>query len=236
MARQVDENMRLAKLNEILDCAQKMIYTTGYADMSIQDIINELGISKGAFYHYFTSKSALLEALLGRTSEQGLQIILPIANDDGLPPTKKLENIIQAGMQWKATQKPYMMAILKAWYSDDNALVRQKMLTEYTSVFGRLLNKVFVQGINEGIFHTAYPEMAGQIVIALMTQMSDSLGYILLKANTDPPIDSKDALAQMERVIRAHTDAVERILGATPGSIHMIDHTSMVEWLPEIEN
>jgi AcrR family transcriptional regulator len=233
MARKIDESARLSKRNEILDCAQRLIYTTGYEQMSIQDIISQMGTSKGAFYHYFDSKPALLEALLERTSEKGFQIIQPIANDNGLPPIKKLENIIQAGMQWKSTQKPFMMAILKAWYSDENALVRQKTLTEYTLVFGGLLNKVFAQGINEGYFHSAYPEMAGQIVFALMTQMSDSLGYILLKANTDPPIDPEVALTQMENVIRAYTDAVERVLGASPGSIQMVDHTSLVEWLPD---
>ena len=42
--------------NDILDAARRLIYTKGYEQMTIQDILDELGISKGAFYHYFDSK------------------------------------------------------------------------------------------------------------------------------------------------------------------------------------
>ncbi len=53
-----------ARRNEILDVAQRLIYTKGYEQMTIQDILSDLQISKGAFYHYFDSKQALLEAII----------------------------------------------------------------------------------------------------------------------------------------------------------------------------
>jgi len=33
-------------------------------------------------------------------------------------------------------------------------------------------------------------------------------------------------------VIRAYTDSIERILGAKPGTLHLIDPEAMREWLP----
>lgn len=232
MARVIDEATRSAKKNEILDCAQQMIYTKGYEKMSIQDIISDLGISKGAFFHYFPSKAALLESLLTRTNQQGMQVVTPIAKDPSIPPDKKLEMIIQAGMQWKAGQKPFMMAILKAWYSDENALVRQKMMAESSFTFGDLLMQVFKDGIQKGVFHTNHPEMAGKIIFSLMIQMSDSLGHILLRVNSDPPGDRKTAIHEIEQVVYSYTDAVERILGTEPGSVRMIDMEAMKDWLP----
>jgi len=232
MARTVDEATRIKKYNEILDCAQRLIYTKGYGDMSVQDIVNELQISKGAFFHYFASKSALLEALLERTTRQGMEVIAPIADDPSLTPVQKLETIIQAGMQWKSGQKDYMMAILRAWYSDENALVRQKTLRSSVHNIGELLNRVFQEGIDQGVFHTNFPGMAGKIVYALLTQMSDSLGYILLRVNSDPPGNNILAFSEMEQVIRAYTDSIERILGAKPGTLHLIDPEAMREWLP----
>ena len=232
MARTIDEVTRVTKQNEILDCAQRLIYTKGYADMSIQDIISELGISKGAFFHYFASKTALLEALLERTSRQGMEVVAPIADDPSLSPVQKLEAIIRSGMQWKSGQKTYLMAILQAWYSDENALVRQRTLGSSVSNFGVLLNRVFQEGIEQGVFQTSFPAMAGKIVYALLTQMSDSLGYILLRVNSDPPGDSEMAINEMDHVIRAYTDSIERILGAKPGTIHLIDLEAMKDWLP----
>jgi AcrR family transcriptional regulator len=61
MARIIKEHERSVKRNEIIDAAQRFIYTKGYEQMTIQDILDELQISKGAFYHYFDSKGALLE-------------------------------------------------------------------------------------------------------------------------------------------------------------------------------
>ena len=64
MARIVKEEEYVEKRNEILAVAQRLVYTKGYEQMTIQDMLDELQISKGAFYHYFGSKQALLEALI----------------------------------------------------------------------------------------------------------------------------------------------------------------------------
>lgn len=43
--------------------------------MAIADLVNEPGISSGAFYHYFDSKPALLEALVERIGNQIEQLV-----------------------------------------------------------------------------------------------------------------------------------------------------------------
>ncbi len=55
MARIVKEYS--VRRNEILDAARQLVYTKGYEQMTIQDILDYLQISKGAFYHYFDSKN-----------------------------------------------------------------------------------------------------------------------------------------------------------------------------------
>jgi AcrR family transcriptional regulator len=52
---------------EVLDAATKVFYTKGYADASVQDIADELGILKGSLYHYIDSKEDLLFRLLDET-------------------------------------------------------------------------------------------------------------------------------------------------------------------------
>ena len=90
MARTVKEESYAVKRNEIIDAAQRLVYTKGYDLMSIQDILNELKISKGAFYHYFDSKGNLLEALIDRMREEALPVVLPIVNDPDLSALEKL--------------------------------------------------------------------------------------------------------------------------------------------------
>ena len=46
----------------ILDAAQKLFSEKGFEHTSMQDIVNELGnLSKGAIYHHFPGKEAILE-------------------------------------------------------------------------------------------------------------------------------------------------------------------------------
>jgi AcrR family transcriptional regulator len=49
MARTVKEEEYAVKRKEIVDVAQRLVYTKGFDQMSIQDILDELHISKGAF-------------------------------------------------------------------------------------------------------------------------------------------------------------------------------------------
>src|SRR6266481_3196300 len=84
MARIVKEEAYAVKRNEILDVAQRLVYTKGYEQMTIQDILDELQISKGAFYHYFDSKQALLEAVIERIGEEAEPLVLSIVDDPEL--------------------------------------------------------------------------------------------------------------------------------------------------------
>ena len=49
MARTVNEGEYNAKRGEILDVALRLVYSKGYQEMSIQDILDGLGISRGPF-------------------------------------------------------------------------------------------------------------------------------------------------------------------------------------------
>ena len=62
MARTVDTEAHAVRREAFVDVAQRLMQTKGYEQMSIQDVLDELDASRGAFYHYFDSKTALLEA------------------------------------------------------------------------------------------------------------------------------------------------------------------------------
>jgi AcrR family transcriptional regulator len=127
MARVVNEKEHALKRNQILDATQRLIYTKGYEQMSIQDILDELKISKGAFYHYFDSKPALLEAVLERMQHESKQALLPIVQDPHLDALEKLQRFFDTSVRWKTARKAFLIELLRVWYTDHNAIVRQKL-------------------------------------------------------------------------------------------------------------
>lgn len=50
-------------VQKILDVSLKLFGEKGYEKTTIQDIVDALGMSKGAIYHHFKSKDDIIEAL-----------------------------------------------------------------------------------------------------------------------------------------------------------------------------
>src|SRR5512137_2533599 len=101
MARIVKEEEYALKRKEILDAAQRLIYAQGFEQMSVQDILDELNISKGAFYHYFNSKVSLLDGLMDRMMDEAELVLRPIVEAKDLPAIDKLRRYFDAGSRWK---------------------------------------------------------------------------------------------------------------------------------------
>jgi len=225
MARIVKEHT--VRRNEILDVAQRLVYIKGYEQMTIQDILDDLQISKGAFYHYFSSKQELLEALIERMLDQGIQLILPIVQNHHLSAIEKLQSYFATIARWRTAQKVFFLALLRIWYTDDNAIVRQKMRS--TIVIKRitsLLTGIIRQGVQEGILTTSHPDEVGEVVVSLGFDFQEAIGSLLL--SFDP---KRDDMFTIERTVAVYTDAIERVLGAPKDSLRFIDTETLKEWI-----
>jgi len=58
-----------ATRERILDAAQAMVLDRGFSAMSVDRLIDALGVTKGAFFHHFRSKSELAGELITRYAE-----------------------------------------------------------------------------------------------------------------------------------------------------------------------
>lgn len=232
MARTIKHEDHAAKRSEILDLAQQLIYTRGYDEMSIQDILDGLGISKGAFYHYFDSKQALLEGIVERTVDQISHLLLPIVNDPNIPALKKLQVIMDTGAQWKAARIDFMFAILHAWYNDENALARQKITASMFQHVQPWVAAVFREGTEQGVMSAPAPEQAAQVMLTLMVGLGDAMAQCLLRVTpASTPQQRKDILREMDGIAVAYTSAIERFLGIRAGTLELFTPKTMKVWV-----
>jgi AcrR family transcriptional regulator len=225
MARTVNEKEYAIRRNAILDMTQRLVYTKGYEQMAIQDILKELQMSKGAFYHYFDSKPALLEALIERMQQEAEQLLLPIVQDPQLGALEKFQRYIDAGVRWKTARRAFLIELLRVWYSDHNAIVRQKMWATMSKRAMPLLLEIIHQGIREGVLNILYPDQVSTIVLSLIYGLGDAFAELLLL-----PHPQGDALQRAERLVAAYNDALERVLGAPAGSLVLMDAAALEEW------
>lgn len=226
MARTVNEQEYSVRRNAILDVALQLVSTRGYEQMAIQDILDVLQISKGAFYHYFDSKQALLEALIERVQEEVDGLLLPIADDTHLSAIEKLQHFFATLSRWKWAQKSFTLALARIWYTDENAIVRQKLRAMRIKRVTSLLETIMRQGIREGVLMITYPDIVGGVIVSLCLDLSETLGELLLVSEPE-----RDKFLHLERITATYTDALERILGLPPASLQIADAGTLQEWV-----
>ncbi len=223
MARIVKEHD--VRRNEILDVAQRFFYQKGYEQTSVQEIITEIDIAKGTFYHYFSSKLELLDAIIERMVAQILQSLQPVVEDTRLSALEKFNQYFAQAESWKVDNKAFFLNILRSWYNDDNAIFRQKIETASIRDVIPMLAKIIEQGIAEGAFATHDPVEIAEIVMGIGYYFSYTIGKILLNAAAD-----KNCLPLVEKKVVAAQYAVERVLNAPPGSITIFDIERTKHW------
>jgi AcrR family transcriptional regulator len=226
MSRIANEEITRARRNQILEAARELVFVSkGYSEMSIQDILDEIGLSKGAFYHYFSSKAELLESLIERLVTEAMPIITAVVEDSGIEASEKLVRYFHSVARWKTDRKAYMLALLKLWYADENAVVREKYRQALPVRFGPMLGQIVQQGVDEGAFDASYPDMVGRVILSMLFDLNDLFCSALLAPSIDPA-----TVAAVERAGEAYNQAVERVLGAVPGSLNLLEPDILRAW------
>ena len=208
-----------------VDVALQLIQAKGYERMSVQDVLDELDASKGAFYHYFDSKRALLLAAVERMSDVVLASLAPLLDDPQLTAIQKLEGLFAGIAAWKGERKDLVLATLEVWASDDNAIVRERFRRSTRDRLVPVLSAIVRQGVEEGLFTAASPEETARVIVLHIQGFQEVAGELFFarQANTIP-------FEVVERMNAANLEALDRILGLPPGSFKGLDQATMRLW------
>jgi AcrR family transcriptional regulator len=225
MARTLNPETHAVRRDAFVDVAQRLIQTKGYEELSVQDVLDELGASKGAFYHYFESKADLLEAVVERMADGVGVAWAAIIAEPGLTAAQRLEAIFSTTAQYKAERKDLVLAVLEMWLSDENVIVREKLRRLAARRMTPVLAQILRRGADDGEFTASDPEATASVVGALVQGVSEVAGDLYLASHA-----GTIGLAEVEAVFGAYTDALERILGLPRGGLHLVDPAVIELW------
>ena len=229
MPRSVKPEEFAAKRREILDAAQRLMFTKGYEQMSIQDILNDIKISSGAFHHYFDSRAALLDAFIERIKQESGQPLVSVIHDPKLSAIEKLQGFFDTLDRLRIERQAEVIKLGRVWYSDDNAVVRQKVDEAIFEQRAPLLAEIVRQGVREGSFTTAYPDKAGEVLMSLLQGTGDTHARLLLAI--DRGEDDPRLVEEIVVTHAAYMDAIERVLGAPQHTFYRADLEAVNVWV-----
>ncbi|PGE94774.1 TetR family transcriptional regulator, partial [Bacillus pseudomycoides] len=79
---------------EILETAERLFLTKGYTKTTVNDILKEIGIAKGTFYHYFKSKEEVMDEIIMRIIKEDVTKAKRIVSNPDIPVLDKLFKIL----------------------------------------------------------------------------------------------------------------------------------------------
>ena len=216
--------------SELIACAQNLFYSKGYESTSVRDIVDEAGVAKGTFYYYFDSKQAVLEATVDELTAYSVALMRGIVDDETLSAEAKWVQAMEMVGNWKTARKTELVALLRMLQRDENALLQEKIRTKAMQMVAPELARIIKQGVEEGVFETEFVDESAEIAMATMTTLSYSIADTLLNpGNYDNPGDL------LRRKLTAVQTATERVLGAAPGSLPLMDAATLDIWFEDRE-
>jgi AcrR family transcriptional regulator len=225
MARTLNPESHAVRRDAFVDAAQRRIATGAYEQMSIQQVIDDVGASKGAFYHYFGSKGDLLEAVVARMADQATAAWQPVLTAPGLSAGARLEGVFRTVAEIKWERRELVLAIIDAWLSDDNAIVREKLRRLVAARMTPVLIDIVGQGVADGDFTPTDVAATAQVLVSLIQGTQELASQLY--------VDSHAGAITVDEVIQvfaSYTEALERILGARTGSIVLTDPETLRLW------
>lgn len=210
--------------SRILEAAERLFAARGYEAVGIQDILDQLGISKGAFYHHFESKSALLEQVCLRRAEQWYTEGVRSVRERTAPPPEKLSAALRL---MNALEKggPFMLNV----YAEMGvSRADGPMIAVLRSVTVRLLvplvEEILDQGVREGFFTVRRTDQTARLITLLALDVNEEA-----TAQISLHRGEKELSDRILDLLDTYRESVELLVNAPYGSVSLFDLGKTVE-------
>jgi len=152
--------------SEILQTAVRMFQKRGWTSVKIEDIVNEVGVTRGAFYHYFKSREELIVAAMDVIYNEHNSFVLA-DQEEGLNTLEKLHFALTHNINFNAENTEMRMMFEKALKNPEVFRSEFYSMMNTTAPF---LERLLKEGNKEGLISVAYPKQMAQ-VMTLLTNM-----------------------------------------------------------------
>lgn len=196
--------------DDILTKALELFADVGFKQTSINKIVHSLGVSKGAFYHYFASKDDLIQQLVSRYVDSVVNYPEEIVNNPNLNALEKLNQLIHAFIDYKSEKTVLRERYKKLAAVSDNYELRERVYIDVISRAKEPYVKIFKQGMAEGIFDIKYPEQTAEVWLTTVVKFNTKVSKAL---------EQKNIIANFDERVKFMEDLLERLLGIEEGSI-----------------
>lgn len=203
-----------ATRDTIITTAARLFSTQGYENTSIQEVIDSVGVSKGAFYHYFNSKADILESIASAYVQQGLELTESILNDPAVSGLQKLNRVFVVLQQFKSRHKDTRAVVHRALDGDQNLKMEKLITRQLRARLVPLLASVLDEAHALGEHHIENTHEMAELLFVVMSHLK-----LLVRELALSGADRETAAARLSFYERA----ISSMLELPGGSLQIAD-------------
>ena len=151
-------------VRKILDTAERLFIEKGYERTSLQDIITETGLSKGAIYHHFTSKEGIFYSVCDRIGQRNGEALSRVRDNPSLNGLEKLRAMFKASLQPERQAKMFCMM---PYLMDNAKFLATELRSIFTEVVPFFVEPIIRQGMADGSIRTEHPKELAEAILLL---------------------------------------------------------------------
>jgi AcrR family transcriptional regulator len=216
---------------DLIVAATELFTEQGFAATSVDAVNVRAGVSKGAFYHHFSSKSELLDAVVERVVSQAHERIMSTIGTTGSA-LDRFNRMLTATRHFRRDAITARPNIERALHSPENAPLREKMRAHRIELAAPHVAAIIRQGVQEGVFSVEDPEAAARVFLLITQAVSDDAVLELQRERLPRAESRKRLLARLSAMYRA----IEGLLAAPPGSLSSLDLNLVERWVNAFQN
>lgn len=208
----------------IVRTAERLFFEKGYEETSIQDILDELSISKGGFYHHFDSKISLMEEISRQQGERDLESLRAALSAGKLSPVQKLDLLLGALFTVDHSEPRFAALALKISYIDGDVHFRDQMRAFMVEALRPMVDEAVAEGMADGSLFTRYPAQLGGILLQLGCDINDEINRLLTRDSANP-----ECAVELLDMLDAYRESVEMLSGAGFGKFSLFNLEHLIQ-------
>ena len=202
-----------------LETALKLFNEKGYEKTTINDIIKTMGVSKGAFYHYFTSKEDVIEHISDNYAERVLRMTGQLADRKDLKAVEKINQLFQIVQGYKRSSNQKRRQIKQIFQDEQNLKLERKISKKLRRQMGVSLEKMIREGVENREFRQLNTKEMTEFLQYSIQGLNASCEELYYEALAQDPPDMKTFQAQLEEKLRFYEEILAQIFQVPPGTI-----------------
>lgn len=159
---------------DILETAMRLFNEMGLENVNVEDVVKEVGVTRGAFYHYFKSREELIAGVMYKSFEYNNPYLLA-DKQEGLNALEKLRFAAKDGLHSHLEMSDSMRGHIKK-LAKVPIVFKNEMIFQ-VSVVANYVEKLLIEGNKDGSMNVLFPKQASQTIVWLTSSWLSSYAF-----------------------------------------------------------